>query len=149
MDAEIPGTKIPGTETPGTKPANTNLAEAKLAELVRNAAERGRRLALAYPSGTRRDDFPFAVLAAFDADVRGRVERDRRIEDERDRVLIAAVNFAETLPEDEPEAVEPARRALIAAIDYLEQAVLRFGIVNRAGARLGYGEAGQRVGSRG
>jgi hypothetical protein len=33
----------------------------------------------------------------------------------------------------------------VAAIDYLEEATLRFGIVNREGARLGYGEAGQRV----
>ncbi|WP_264048046.1 hypothetical protein [Methylobacterium flocculans] len=122
--------------------------ESKLADQVRHAAERARRLTQAYPKGTRRDDFPFAVVAAFDADIRGCVERDRRIEDERDRVLIAAVNFAETPPEDEPEAVEPARRALIAAIDYLEQAVLRFGIVNRAGARLGHGEAGQRVAAR-
>lgn len=119
--------------------------DAKLADQVRHAADIARRLTLAYPSGARRDDFPFAVLAAFDADIRGRVERDRRIEDERDQVLITAVNFAETPPDDEPEAVEPARRALLAAIDYLEQAVLRFGIVNREGARLGYGTAGQRV----
>ncbi|MCJ2033239.1 hypothetical protein [Methylobacterium sp. J-068] len=122
--------------------------DAKLADQVRHAADLARRLTLAYPSGTRRDDFPFAVVAGFDADIRGRVERDRRIEDERDRVLIAAVDFAETPPEDEPEAVEPARRALLAAIDYLEQAVLRFGIVNREGARSGYGEAGQRVTGR-
>ncbi|MDB5646261.1 hypothetical protein [Methylobacterium sp.] len=119
--------------------------DSKLADQVRHAADLARRLTLAYPKGTRRDDFPFAVVAAFDADIRGRVERDRRIEDERDRVLIAAVNFAETPPDDEPEAIAPARHALIAAIDYLEQAVLRFGIVNREGARLGYGEAGQRV----
>ena len=111
--------------------------EAKLADQVRRAADLARRLTLAYPRGSRRDDFPFAVVAAFDADIRGRVERDR--------VLIAAVNFAETPPDDEPEAVEPARSALVAAIDYLEEATLRFGIVNREGARLGYGEAGQRV----
>ena len=85
------------------------------------------------------------VKARYEADVRGHLERDPRIEDERDRVLIAAVNFAETPPDDEPEAVEPARSALVAAIDYLEEATLRFGIVNREGARLGYGEAGQRV----
>ena len=119
--------------------------DSKLADQLRHAADRARRLTLAYPSGASRDDFPFAVVAAYDADIRGHVERDRRIEDERDRVLIAAVNFAETPPDDEPEAVEPARRALVAAIDYLEEATLRFGIVNREGARLGYGEAGQRL----
>jgi hypothetical protein len=127
------------------KPAEAKPTEAKLADQVRRAADLARRLTLAYPRGSRRDDFPFAVVAAFDAEIRGRVERDRRIEDERDRVLIAAVNFAETPPEQEPEAVEPARHALIAAIDYLEEATLRFGIVNREGARLGYGAAGQRV----
>jgi hypothetical protein len=127
------------------KSSEAKSSEAKLADQVRRAADVARRLTLAYPRGSRRDDFPFAVVAAFDAEIRGRVERDRRIEDERDQVLIAAVNFAETPPDDEPEAVEPARRALVAAIDYLEEATLRFGIVNREGARLGYGEAGQRV----
>ena len=127
------------------KLAEAKLAEAKLADQVRRAADVARRVTLAYPRGSRRDDFPFAVVAAFDTEIRGHVERDRRIEDERDWVLIAAVNFAETPADDEPEAVEPARRALIAAIDYLQEATLRFGIVNREGARLGYGEAGQRV----
>ena len=89
------------------KLAEAKLAEAKLADQVRRAADVARRLTLAYPRGSRRDDFPFAVVAAFDTEIRGRVERDRRIEDERDRVLIAAVNFAETPADDEPEAAQP------------------------------------------
>ena len=72
-------------------------------------------------------------------------ERDRRIEDLRDGVLIAAVTLAETPADDEPEEIERARRSLLRAIDYLEEAVLRFGFVNRAAARLGYGAAGDRV----
>ncbi|WP_019904186.1 hypothetical protein [Methylobacterium sp. 77] len=132
--------------------------DAKLAEIVRAAAAQARRKAQAFNAqafnaqafdGTSsRDALPWAVIEAFDADVRGHVERDRRIEEERDRVLITAVNFAETRPEDGAEEIEAARSALIDAIDYLEQAVLRFGIVNRQGAKLGYGEAGQSVTAR-
>jgi uncharacterized protein YabN with tetrapyrrole methylase and pyrophosphatase domain len=119
--------------------------DAKLADIVRAAAAQARRKARAFDGSSSKDALPWAVIEAFDADVRGHVERDRRIEEERDRVLIAAVNFAETPVEDSEETVEAARDALIDAIDYLEQAVLRFGSVNRQGARLGYGETGQRV----
>lgn len=119
--------------------------DAELADSLRRAAAVGRRHAETFVVQVGTDALPWSVVAAFDGEIRGSVERDRRIEDERDRVLIAAVNFAETPADDEPEAVEPARRALIAAIDYLQEATLRFGIVNREGARLGYGEAGQRV----
>lgn len=121
--------------------------EAKLAELVRRAAETARRRASSHPKSIGRDELPWAVIEAFDADVRGHVERDRRIEEERDRVLIAAVKFAEAHG-DEPEDVDLARAHLVDAIDYLEQAVLRFGIVNRAAAKLGFGEPGQSVVSR-
>ncbi|KQP51628.1 hypothetical protein [Methylobacterium sp. Leaf106] len=119
--------------------------DAKLADIVRAAATQARRKARAFDASSSKDALPWAVVEAFDADVRGHVERDRRIEEERDRVLIAAVNLAETPPEDGDETVGAARDALIDAIDYLEQAVLRFGSVNRQGARLGYGETGQRV----
>jgi hypothetical protein len=116
-----------------------------LADLTRGAAAQGRRLAAAFPAGSRKDDLPWAVIAAFDADVRGHVERDRRIEDERDRVLIASVTLAE-MPEDaEADEWDRARRGLFRAIDYLEEAVLRFGIVNRAAAKRGYGVAGDPV----
>ena len=119
--------------------------DAKLADIVRAAAAEAQRKARAFDASSSKDALPWAVIEAFDADVRGHVERDRRIEEERDRVLIAAVNVAETPPEDGEEAVGAARDALIDAIDYLEQAVLRFGSVNRQGAKLGYGETGQRV----
>jgi uncharacterized protein YabN with tetrapyrrole methylase and pyrophosphatase domain len=119
--------------------------DAKVADIVRAAAAQARRKARAFDASSSKDALPWAVVEAFDAEVRGNVERDRRIEEERDRVLIAAVNFAETPPDEGEEVVEAARNALIDAIDYLEQAVLRFGIVNRQGARLGYGEAGQAV----
>ncbi|MHC2088927.1 hypothetical protein [Methylobacterium sp. CM6244] len=119
--------------------------DAKLADIVRAAAAQARRKVRAFDGSSSKDALPLAVIEAFDADVRGHVERDRRIEEERDRVLIAAVNFAETPDEDGEEAVGAARDALIVAIDYLEQAVLRFGSVNRQGAKLGYGETGQRV----
>ncbi|GJE18900.1 hypothetical protein [Methylobacterium marchantiae] len=122
--------------------------DAKLADFVRSAAAQARSKARAFGASSSKDALPWAVIEAFDADVRGHVERDRRIEEERDRVLIAAVDFAETPPEEGEEAVEAARHALIDAIDYLEQAVLRFGTVNRQGARLGYGEAGQRVAAK-
>lgn len=95
-----------------------------------------RRHALNFPGGTKKDDLPWAVIAVFDADLRGNVERDRRIEEERDRVLIAAVKLAET-PLDAVDEMAAARAHLIDAIDYLEQAVLRFGAVNRQGMRLG------------
>ncbi|KAB1075476.1 hypothetical protein [Methylobacterium planeticum] len=122
--------------------------EAKLAEIVRRAASLARRRAMTYPGSIRRDDLPWAVLEAFDADVRGHVERDRRIEDERDRVLIAAVTLAETPLEEGPDELGAARDHLIEAIDYLEQAVLRFGLVNRKAAALGYGLAGQSLTTR-
>lgn len=121
--------------------------EAKLAEFVRRAAATARRHASNHPKSIGRDELPWVVIEAFDADVRGHVERDRRIEEERDRVLIAAVKFAETHG-DEPEAVDLARAQLVDAIDYLEQAVLRFGIVNRAAAKSGFGDPGQSVASR-
>ena len=107
-----------------------------LADRVGDAANRARRHARTFAGPIGKDALPWAVIEAFDADIRGNVERDRRIEEERDRVLIAAVVLAETPPE-EAEAVASARRRLVDAIDYLEQAVLRFGIVNRQGAKLG------------
>ncbi len=107
-----------------------------LADHIGQAATRARRQALNFPGSIKKDDLPWAVIDAFDADIRGNVERDRRIEEERDRVLIASVKLAETPPDEEDE-IAAARRRLIDAIDYLEQAVLRFGIVNRRGAKLG------------
>lgn len=98
-----------------------------------------------YPCSGTRDELPWKVIEAFDANVRGHVERDRQIENERDRVLIAAVKLAEVRPGTEPTDIDEVRQELIAAIDYLEQAVLRFGIVNRAADNLGYGVAGNRV----
>lgn len=122
--------------------------DAKLAELLGQAAALARRRATSDFAPVGKDDLPWSVIEAFDADIRGHVERDRRIEDERDRVLIAAVMVAETRPDDPREEVAAARHDLIAAIDYLEQAVLRFGVVNRRGARLGYGEIGQPVAAK-
>ncbi len=116
-----------------------------IADHVADAARSARRQALRFPSSLAKDDLPWAVIERFDADVRGHVERDPRIEDERDRVLIAAVKLAET-PLDEDDEVDAARVHLADAIDFLEQAVLRFGIVNRQGAKLKLGSAGQRVG---
>ena len=115
------------------------------AALARAAAS-ARRRAAAFAGPAGKDALPFALVEAFDAQIRGHVERDPRIEDERDRVLIAAVKLAET-PPGEAEAVEAARRHLEDAIDYLEQAVLRCGVVNRAGARAGLGAAGIRIGA--
>ncbi len=115
------------------------------ADRVSAAAAKGRRLAAAFPLSMSRDALPWKVIEAFDTDVRGHVERDPRIEDERDRVLIAAVKLAETPAEEGPDAAESARRELVRALDYLEQAVLRFGLVNRQAAKLGYGTAGARV----
>jgi hypothetical protein len=107
-----------------------------LAERIGQAATRARRQALSFPASISKDDLPWAVIDAFDTDIRGNVERDRRIEEERDRVLIASVKLAET-PPDEEEEIAAARSHLVDAIDYLEQAVLRFGIVNRQGSKLG------------
>jgi hypothetical protein len=115
------------------------------ADILRQVIAQARRRAMAFPGSVSGDALPWAVVEAFDAEIRGHVERDRRIEEERDRVLIAAVGLAETRPEDGPAAIEAARAHLHDAIDYLEQAVLRFGIVNRRGAQRGLGEAGQRV----
>jgi hypothetical protein len=119
-----------------------------LADSVADAARSARRQSLRFPSSLSKDDLPWAVIASFDANVRGRVERDPRIEDERDRVLIAAVKLAETPLDEDPE-LAAARAHLADTIDVLEQVVLRFGIVNRQGAKLKLGSAGQRVGSQG
>lgn len=120
-----------------------------LADHLARAADQGRSRARGFPGRIGRDALPFAVLEAFDADVRGHVERDPRIEDERDRVLIAAVKFAETPAEEGEEAVEQARAGLLDALDHLEQTVLRFGMVNRRAARAGLGAAGASVAERG
>lgn len=120
----------------------------KLPEHVGRATAEARRRAMAFSGPADGDDLPWAVIEAFDADVRGHLERDRRIEEERDRVLIAAVGLAETRPEDGAEALEAARQHLTDAIDYLEQAVLRFGIVNAEAAKRGLGDYGQRVAAR-
>jgi hypothetical protein len=122
--------------------------DAELADHVRAAAAAARRHALAFRAPVDKDALPWSVIEAFDARVRGHVERDRRIEEERDRVLIAAVNLAETPGEEGEDAVAAARADLVDAIDYLEQAVLRFGVVNRQGAKLGHGAYGQPVGAR-
>ncbi|ACL61515.1 hypothetical protein [Methylobacterium nodulans] len=119
--------------------------EAKLVSLIRRAAASARSRAHAHPGVLQPDELPWAVIRAWDEDVRGHVERDPRIEDARDRVLITAVDFAETPPETEPERVGPARDRLLDAIDGLERTTLRCGIVNRKAAALGYGEAGQRL----
>ncbi|ACA20909.1 conserved hypothetical protein [Methylobacterium sp. 4-46] len=119
--------------------------EAKLVSLIRAAAGAARDRARMHPGALTPDQLPWAVIKAWDDDVRGHVERDPRIEDARDHVLITAVDFAETPPETEPERVGPARDRLLAAIDRLERTVLRLGIVNRRAAALGYGEAGQRL----
>ncbi len=75
--------------------------------------------------------------------MRGHVERDPRIEDARDGVLIAAVNLAEARPDEDTEV--PERERLVKAINDLEWIVVSRGIANRAAAALGYGEAGQRL----
>ena len=51
-------------------------------------------------------------------------------------------------PAEEAGTVEAARAGVIDAVDYLEQAVLRFGIVSRQGARAGGGTAGSPVAKR-
>lgn len=120
--------------------------DARLADSLRQAATLARRRAANFVGPAGGDDLPWAVIAAFDADIRGSVERDRQIEDERDRVLIAAVKLADARPEDD-RAQTAARDHLVAAIDYLEQAVLRFGIISRHGAKRGFGTVGQPVGA--
>ncbi|MFE1602382.1 hypothetical protein [Methylobacterium sp. ID0610] len=119
--------------------------EMKLTSLIREAAAAARERAVTHPGVLEPDALPWAVIRAWDADVRGHVERDPRIEDARDRVLTTAVDFAETPPDTEPERVGPARDRLLAAIDDLERTTLRLGIVNRRAAALGYGEAGRRL----
>jgi hypothetical protein len=122
--------------------------DAALAEHVRAASAAARRHALAFRAPSGKDALPWSVIEAFDAQIRGNVARDPRIEDERDRVLIAAVKLAETPLEEGEERVAAARAHLVDAIDYLEQAVLRFGLINRDGVRAGFGSYGQPVGSR-
>lgn len=120
-----------------------------LADHLVRATDQGRSRARGFPGRIGRDALPFAVLEAFDADVRGHVERDGRIEDARDRVLIAAVKLAETPPEEGDDVVERARAGLIDALDDLEQVVLRLGVVNRRAAKAGLGAAGGPVAERG
>ncbi|KMO19633.1 hypothetical protein QR79_19505 [Methylobacterium indicum] len=115
---------------------------AKLVALVREAAAGARAIARAYPEGCSAAALPWAVVERFDADVRGHVERDPRIEDGRDQVLIAAVTLAEAGVEEEDV---PERERLVKAINDLEWVTLSRGIANRAAAALGYGEAGVRL----
>ncbi|MCJ2135382.1 hypothetical protein MKK69_15195 [Methylobacterium sp. J-026] len=122
--------------------------DAELADHVRAASAAARRHALAFRAPAGKDALPWSVIEAYDARVRSHVERDPRIEDERDRVLIAAVKLAETPVEEGEDTIASARTHLVDAIAYLEQAVLRFGRVNRQGAKLGHGHYGQPVGSR-
>lgn len=117
----------------------------KLADLVGRAAEAARAHVRDHPASLGPDDLPWAVVQAWDADVRGHVARDPRLEDGRDRVLIAAVDFAEAAHHDGPDRAEPARGRLLAAIDDLERLTLRLGRVNHRAAQLGYGEVGQPV----
>lgn len=122
--------------------------DAELADHVRAASAAARRHALVFQAPEGKDALPWSVIEAFDATIRGHVERDPRIEDERDRVLIAAVKLAETPVEEGEDSIAAARAYLVDAIGYLEQAVLRFGLVNHQGAKLGFGTYGQPVGSR-
>lgn len=105
-----------------------------LADRVARAADHARRRALSFPGSVSKDALLWSVIEVFDADTRGNVERDRRIEDVRDRVLVTAVNLAETSP-DMPNEVAAVPGHLVDAIDYLEQTALRFGIVNRQGGK--------------
>ncbi len=85
-------------------------------ELGGSDARRGGRGTAArrdLPGAVAKDDLPWRVIAGFDADIRGHIERDRRIEDERDRVLMASVTLAEVPPEAETEERERARRGLV------------------------------------
>lgn len=122
---------------------------AKLAEALRAATAEGRARARAFPGRTGQDELPFAVTAAFDARIRGQVERDPRIEDEWDRVLIAAVKLAETPPDEEPDGFAEAREGLIVAIDGLERVTLRHGIVSARGERDGGGTRGEPLAPQG
>ncbi|WP_298967912.1 hypothetical protein [uncultured Methylobacterium sp.] len=118
----------------------------KLIGFIRTASAQARRVARAYPVGCRADDLPWSVIRGFDETVRGYVERDPRIEDQRDQVLIAAVNLAEGPgPTDGDAEDDPARARLVKAINDLEWVLLSRGIVNREAAALGYGDAGQRL----
>lgn len=117
--------------------------DAKLADAVRQAAADARRAAHGFSEGKDGDALPWAVTAAFDALVRGHVERDPRIEDGRDGVLIAAVGLAEARPEE--DADEAALDGLLHAIDGLERTTLAHGVVNRRAAAAGLGTAGQRI----
>ncbi len=118
---------------------------AKLVALVREAAAGARAIARAYPEGCSAAALPWAVVERFDADVRGHVERDPRIEDGRDQVLIAAVTLAEAGLSGVDEEDVPERERLVKAINDLEWVTLSRGIANRAAAALGYGEAGVRL----
>ncbi|GJD35078.1 hypothetical protein [Methylobacterium aerolatum] len=116
-----------------------------LADLVARAAATAHRQAQRFPGALTKDALPWAVIEAYDADVRGNLARDPRIEDERDAVLIAAVKLAET-PTDEDDEMAEARHRLAGAIDGLERTVMALGLVNRQAMKQGLGEAGQRVG---
>jgi hypothetical protein len=122
--------------------------DAELADHVRAASATARRHALAFAAPSGKDALPWSVIEAYDATIRGHVERDPRIEDARDHVLIAAVKLAETPREEGDDTIAAARTHLVDAIDGLERAVLRFGLVNRQGAKRGHGTHGQPVGSR-
>lgn len=97
-----------------------------LDDRISRAAESAREHARAFPGAVHKDELPWVVIAAFDKDVRGSLARDPRIEDERDRVLITAVQLAE-MPADEADETDLARERLIAAIDGLETAARRSG----------------------
>jgi hypothetical protein len=122
--------------------------DAELAEHLRAATAAARRHAQAFAAPAGKDALPWSVIEAYDAAVRGHVERDPRLEDARDAVLIAAVKLAETPVEEGEDTVAAARTHLVDAIDGLERTVLRVGLVNRKAAKLGYGTYGQPVGSR-
>ena len=124
------------------------VTQAKLAENVRSAAQDARRRAMSFTGGHGKDALPMAVVKAFDETVRGHVERDPRIEDERDNVLIAAVKLAESQPEDAQDGVQPMLQVLLDAIDQLERVTLKEGIVNRKAAAAGLGTALQRLAPR-
>ncbi|TNC15744.1 hypothetical protein FF100_00245 [Methylobacterium terricola] len=115
---------------------------ATLVALVREAAAQARLVARSYPGGCSADALPWTIIKPFDDHVRRHVERDPRIEDGRDQVLIAAVNLAEARPDDDDV---PERERLVKAINDLEWVTLSRGIANRAAAALGYGEAGERL----
>ncbi len=106
-----------------------------LADLVARAATTARRHAQRFPGVLAKDRLPWAVIEAYDADVRGHLERDPRIEDERDRVLIAAVKLAGRRRSTRKTRSTPPRRPR--GRDRLSgQAVLRFGLANRQAVKL-------------